>query len=137
VVIHTGADYSIYRSGRVRVYVSPAFPRALEAEVWVSSARRCPEAKALDRTGASSVRRPRGERTGKPRISQRALNALSPDLAGVLPALRRAAAAARELSIRTGTPFWVMKDGRLVDLNAKRSAKRPGRAVARARARRR
>lgn len=43
---------------------------------------------------------------------------LDPDLAGALPALRRAAAAARRLSIETGTPFYVLKRGRVVDLNA-------------------
>ncbi|MCC6573188.1 MAG: hypothetical protein IT462_05290 [Planctomycetes bacterium] len=36
-----------------------------------------------------------------------------------LAALKRAAKAARKLSIETGTPFWVMKDGKIVDLNAK------------------
>jgi len=49
-----------------------------------------------------------------------------PDLANVLPALKRAAAAARRLSIETATPFYVMQDGRVVDLNAplrKRGAK--------------
>jgi hypothetical protein len=40
-----------------------------------------------------------------------------PDLRGVLPALRRAARKARKLSQITGTPFIVVKNGRLVDLN--------------------
>jgi hypothetical protein len=43
---------------------------------------------------------------------------LDPDLSGALAALKRAAAAARRLSIETGTPFYVLKDGRVVDLNA-------------------
>jgi hypothetical protein len=43
---------------------------------------------------------------------------LDPDLAGALPALERAAAAARKLSIETGTPFYVLKNGKIVDLNA-------------------
>jgi hypothetical protein len=52
-----------------------------------------------------------------------------PDMANALPALKRAAAAARRLSVETGTPFYVMQDGRVVDLNASRksvkSARRP------------
>lgn len=40
-----------------------------------------------------------------------------PDLRGSLPAMRRAARAARKLSIELGTPFYVMKDGKIVDLN--------------------
>ena len=46
------------------------------------------------------------------------LAATDPDLANALQALKRAAAAARRLSIETGTPFYVMQDGRVVDLNA-------------------
>jgi hypothetical protein len=42
---------------------------------------------------------------------------IDPDLLGALPALQRAAAAARRLSIETGTPFYVWKGGRVVDLN--------------------
>ncbi len=41
-----------------------------------------------------------------------------PDMRAALAALRRAAAQARELSERTGTPFYVMHDGQIVDLNA-------------------
>jgi hypothetical protein len=40
-----------------------------------------------------------------------------PDLANALPALKRAAAAARRLSIETGTPFSVIQNDRVVDLN--------------------
>jgi hypothetical protein len=42
------------------------------------------------------------------------------DLAGALPALRRAAAAARRLSIETSTPFYVFENGCVVDRNAAR-----------------
>jgi hypothetical protein len=42
------------------------------------------------------------------------------DLAGALPALKRAAAVARRLSLETGTPFYVLEDGRVVDRNAPR-----------------
>lgn len=47
-----------------------------------------------------------------------------PDLAKVLPALKRAAAAAWKLSVETGTPFYVIEKGIVVDRNAPR--KRPG-----------
>ncbi len=47
------------------------------------------------------------------------INSNDPDILGSLPALRRAAKAARALSIKTNTPFWVIKNGKIVDLNAK------------------
>jgi len=50
--------------------------------------------------------------------------ASDPDLAGVEPALRRAAKTARELSRRTHTPFIVYQDGKIVDLNAKGGGRR-------------
>jgi hypothetical protein len=37
-----------------------------------------------------------------------------PDLAGALSALKRAAAAAWRLSVETGTPFFVIDNGRVV-----------------------
>ena len=43
-----------------------------------------------------------------------------PDLAGALPALKRAAAAAWRLAVATGTPFYVIDNGRIVDRNAGR-----------------
>lgn len=49
-----------------------------------------------------------------------------PDLSGSLAALRRAAKAALELGLRTGTPVWVIQDGKMVDLT---KLKRAGRAV--------
>jgi hypothetical protein len=45
-----------------------------------------------------------------------------PDLAGALPALRRAAAAAWRLAVETGTPFYVIENGRVVDRNAGRKS---------------
>ena len=39
------------------------------------------------------------------------------DFANAGRALKRAAAKARQLSEETGTPFYVFKDGRVVDLN--------------------
>ena len=38
-----------------------------------------------------------------------------PDLRGSWPAMQRAAKAARALAIQTGTPLYVMRDGRVVD----------------------
>jgi hypothetical protein len=38
----------------------------------------------------------------------------------VLPALKRAAASAWRLSVETGTPFYVIENGRVVDRNAAR-----------------
>jgi hypothetical protein len=51
-----------------------------------------------------------------------------PDLQGATAALKRAARHARELAQRTGTPCWVMRDGRIVDAVTGREAplqKRP------------
>ncbi len=42
-----------------------------------------------------------------------------PIIRGSLPAMRRAARAARALAIKTGTPLYVWKDGRVVNLNPK------------------
>ena len=39
------------------------------------------------------------------------------DLANVGPALKRAAARARRLAVQSGTPLYVWKAGRVVDLN--------------------
>jgi hypothetical protein len=46
-----------------------------------------------------------------------------PDIRGSWPALKRAAKKARALSIATGTPFYVMQNGRIVDLNQRRSSR--------------
>jgi diaminopimelate decarboxylase len=43
--------------------------------------------------------------------------AIDKEAAGTLRALRRAARRARELAEKTGTPFYVMKNNRIVDLN--------------------
>lgn len=56
------------------------------------------------------------------------LAATDPDLARALPALKRAAAAAWRLAVETGTPFYVMEDGRVVDRNAGRTKLIPRRA---------
>jgi hypothetical protein len=46
------------------------------------------------------------------------------ETAATLRALRRAARRARELAEKTGTPFYVMKNNRIVDLNASRGQSR-------------
>jgi hypothetical protein len=48
-----------------------------------------------------------------------------PDIIASFAALKRAAIAARELSIATGTPFYVWTDGKVVDLNKRGSDPRP------------
>lgn len=40
-----------------------------------------------------------------------------PDMRKSLPALRRAARRARKLAEETGTPFYVLQEGRVVNLN--------------------
>ena len=45
-------------------------------------------------------------------------------LAGIHSALLRASQAALALSKATGTPFWVTKNGRAVDLNRRGSRRR-------------
>jgi len=45
--------------------------------------------------------------------------AKDPEIRKSLTALRRAAADARKLSEATGTPFYIWRDGRVVNLNPK------------------
>jgi hypothetical protein len=49
-----------------------------------------------------------------------------PVIRGSLPAMRRAARAARALAIKTGTPLYVWQDGRVVNLNPRGRLKKPG-----------
>jgi len=41
----------------------------------------------------------------------------NPDIPDALPALKRAAKSAFKLAKATGTPFYVMKNGKIVNLN--------------------
>jgi hypothetical protein len=61
-------------------------------------------------------------------------NTRDPDILGSLPAMRRAARRAMRLAQETGTPFWVMRNGKLVNLNpsAKPAARRNGRGTRKA-----
>lgn len=45
------------------------------------------------------------------------IESTDPDILGSLPALRRAAKAARKLAKETGTPLYVWEKGRVVNLN--------------------
>ena len=45
------------------------------------------------------------------------INSSDPDTLATLRALRRAARNARKLAIATRTPFYVMKEGQIVNLN--------------------
>jgi hypothetical protein len=51
----------------------------------------------------------------------------NPDITNSLKAIRRAARAARKLSIETKIPFYVMKNGKIVDLNRPAKTKPPRR----------
>ena len=49
-------------------------------------------------------------------MNGKALRSKDPDILAVDAALRRAARRARELGRKTGTPVYVLKNGRIVDL---------------------
>jgi len=46
------------------------------------------------------------------------------DIAGITAALTRASLEARRITKAAGVPFWVWQDGKVVDLNAKRTPRR-------------
>jgi hypothetical protein len=47
---------------------------------------------------------------------KRAMDSKDPDLAGIDAALRRAAKRALQIGLETGTPVYVLIDGKIVDL---------------------
>ncbi len=49
-----------------------------------------------------------------------------PHVAAITRALRRTSDRALRLSQATGTPFWVVKNGRMVNLNPKARSRRKG-----------
>lgn len=51
----------------------------------------------------------------------------NPDVRGSWPALLRAAKRARALSKSTGTPFYTIRNGKIVDLNSPSQKRRPSR----------
>jgi hypothetical protein len=61
-------------------------------------------------------------------MSQERQQSADPEILGELAALRRAALAAKRLAKATGTPFYVMKNGRIVDLLASSRKRRKRRS---------
>jgi len=57
-------------------------------------------------------------------MAERAMNPKDGDLAGVDAALRRAAKRALQIGLETGTPVYVLEDGKIVDLT-KRYRRKP------------
>ena len=49
-------------------------------------------------------------------MRQKANGSKDPDILNSMAALRRAARTALKEGLKTGTPVWVIKDGRMVDL---------------------
>ncbi|MBI5724795.1 MAG: hypothetical protein HZA50_12605 [Planctomycetes bacterium] len=58
---------------------------------------------------------------------KKSIGSNDPDIIASLPALRRAAKAARRLAIRTGTPLYILRDGKVVDINPVRRKQAVGR----------
>jgi hypothetical protein len=58
----------------------------------------------------------------------RRVNQPSPDARDTLRALRRAAKNALELGLKTGTPVWVVKNNKLVDLTKEHRTSKKTRA---------
>jgi hypothetical protein len=56
---------------------------------------------------------------------KRTINITDPDIIGSWAALKRAARSAQKLAKATGSPLYVMKNGKMVDLNpGRQSSKR-------------
>jgi hypothetical protein len=51
------------------------------------------------------------------------IDSQDPEIRGALAALRRSAARARKLAEATGTPLWVMRDGKIININTKMKRK--------------
>ena len=58
-------------------------------------------------------------------------HSVDPEVAATLRALRRASDRALRLAKATGTPFWVVKDGQIVNLNPNAKGGRKVRPTAR------
>jgi len=56
--------------------------------------------------------------------SKRSMNSTDPDIAGIDAALRRAAKRALQIGLETGTPVYVLEDGKIVDLTKRHRRKR-------------
>lgn len=53
-------------------------------------------------------------------MSKRLLGCKDPDIVGSDAALRRAAKRALQIGLETGTPVYVLEDGKIVDLTKRR-----------------
>jgi hypothetical protein len=56
-------------------------------------------------------------------MKQEAMQSKNPDIIASIKALRRAARRALEIGLATGTPVWVIKNGKMVDLTKEKSKK--------------
>jgi hypothetical protein len=56
-------------------------------------------------------------------MKQEAMESTNPDIIASIKALRRAARRALELGLATGTPVWVIKNGKMVDLTKEKGKK--------------
>ena len=68
-------------------------------------------------------------------MTQKIVGSKDPDILNSMAALRRAARRALKEGLKTGTPVWVIKDGRMVDLTRGKRRKARGLRPARARSR--
>jgi hypothetical protein len=57
-------------------------------------------------------------------MTKRLLNSKDPDIIASFAALRRAARRALQIGLDTGTPVYVLKNGRIVDLTQEHREKR-------------
>ena len=58
-------------------------------------------------------------------IKKKLMGSSDPDIVGSEPALRRAAKRALQLGLETGTPVYVLIDGKIVDLTKQHRRKAP------------
>ena len=56
-------------------------------------------------------------------MTPKKLDSKDPDILGSLPALRRAAKRALRIGIETGTPVYVLKRGKIVDIAAQKKSR--------------
>jgi hypothetical protein len=55
---------------------------------------------------------------------KRKMNIMDPDIIGSMAAIKRAARNAQKLAEATGTPLYVWKDGKVVDINPVRQTRK-------------
>jgi hypothetical protein len=53
-------------------------------------------------------------------MTRNKIESKDPDILGTLPALRRAAKRALQIGIETGTPVYVLKRGKIIDIAAQK-----------------